>query len=59
MAPKAMTFGLNRNIIRYRYYNYRKDYSESYNPAMDNFFDYSILSRWRELLEESNYRING
>ena len=59
MTPKPVNFGSNRNIRRYRYYNYRKGYSESYILAMDDFLDNSSFNRWRELLEENNYRKRG
>ena len=59
MTPKPITFGSNRNIRRYRYYDYRRDYSKKYINAMDDFLDYSAFSRWRELLEENNYDKRG
>ena len=59
MTPKPIIFGSNRNIRRYRYYNYRRDYSKKYISAMDDFLDYSAFSRWRELLEENNYNKRG
>ena len=59
MTPKPVAFGSNRNIRRYRYYNYRWDYSKKYISAMDDFLDYSACSRWRELLEENNYNNRG
>ena len=59
MTPKPVAFGSNRNIRRYRYYNYRGDYSKKYISAMDDFLDYSACSRWRELLEENNYNNRG
>ncbi len=59
MTPKPISFGSNRNIRRYRYYNYRRDYSKKYINAMDDFCDYSVFSRWRELLEENNYNKKG
>ena len=59
MTPKPITFGSNRNIRRYRYHNYRRDYSKKYINAMDDFLDYSAFSRWGELLEENNYNKRG
>ena len=59
MTPKPVTFGSNRNIRRYRYYNYRKGYSERYVTAMNDFLDNSVFNRWRELLEENNYNSRG
>ncbi len=59
MTPKRITFGSNRNIRRYRYYNYIKDYSNKYINAIDDFLDYSAFNRWRELLEENNYNKRG
>jgi transposase len=59
MTPKPVTFGSNRDIRRYRYYNYRKGYSERYVTAMNDFLDYSVFNRWRELLDENNYNKRG
>jgi hypothetical protein len=59
MTPKPITFGSNRNIRRYRYYNYRRNYSKKYINAMYDFLDYSVSSRWRELLYENNYNKRG
>ena len=59
MTPKPITFGSNRNIRRYRYYNYRKSYSERYVTAMNDFLDNSVFNRWKELLEENNYNKRG
>ena len=59
MAPKPVTFGSNRDIIRYGYYSYRKGYSERYVTAMHDFLDNSVFNRWKELLEENNYNKRG
>ncbi len=59
MTSKPIAFGSNRNIRRYRYYNYRRNYSKKYINALDDFLDYSPFNRWRELLEENNYNKMG
>ena len=51
MTPKPVTFGSNRNIRRYRYYNYRKGYSERYVTAMNvmlKVYFYNEYSKLRE-----------
>ena len=59
MTPKPINFGLNRDIRRYRYFNYRKNYSKKYINAMNDFLNFSVFNRWRELLEENNYNKKG
>ncbi|KQB36198.1 hypothetical protein [Acidiplasma aeolicum] len=55
MTPKPINFKSNRDIRRYRYFNYRKNYSKKYINAMNDFLNFSVFNRWRELLEENNY----
>ena len=59
MTPKPINFGLNRDIGRYRYFNYIKNYSKKYINAMNDFLDISIFNNWNELLKENNCNKNG
>ena len=59
MTPKPINFKSNRDIRRYRYFNYRKYYSKKYINAMNDFLDNSVLYRWKDLLRENNYSKRG
>ena len=59
ITPKPVNFVSNSNIRSFLYYNYRRSHSESYILAMEDFLDNSAFNRWRELLEENNYRKSG